>query len=147
MTIGNWIQVLIPVVSIVVAIASATLTYYFSKRKQILADESRLKEKFYLEYINALSNNVLSDNLDDSRSRLSEAHNNILLIGNADVVTKLRNFSDYIGPSNKERFNQKVHDELVTELVKSMRVDLYKNPKINVGYPTIGISGKKRRGE
>ena len=70
MTAENWIQLLVPVISIVVAIISAALTYYFSKRKQVLSDESRLKEKFYLEYINALSNNVLSENLDDAKKHV-----------------------------------------------------------------------------
>lgn len=147
MTTENWIQLIVPVVSIVVAIISAALTYYFSKKKQILSDENRLKEKFYLEYINALSNNVLSDNLDESKSRLSEAHNNILLIGSADVVAQLRKFTDYIGPSRGCAFSQNEHDRLVTELIKSMRIDLYKNKKVNEGYPLIGISGKHRREE
>ena len=146
MTAENWIQLLVPVISIVVAIISAAITYYFSKKKQILSDENRLKEKFYLEYINALSANVLSDKLEDSKSRLSEAHNNILLIGSADVVTKLRAFTDYIAPDNII-FSQAEHNNLVTELIKSMRLDLYKNQKVNDGYPIIGISGKRRRGE
>lgn len=145
MILENWIQLLVPVIGIIVAVVSAALTYYFSKLQQILSDERRLKEKFYLEYINALSNNVLSNDLDSSKSRLSEAHNNILLIGNSDVVAELRKFTDYIGPSSRETFSKNEHDRLVTELIKSMRVDLYKNKKINVGYPMIGISGKRRR--
>ena len=79
------------------------------------------------------------------KSMLSNAHNNILLIGSADVIAKLRIFTDYIGPSNKEVFRQKEHDILVTELIKSMRVDLYKNKAVNDGYPLIGISGKNHR--
>jgi hypothetical protein len=144
-TMENWIQLIVPIIGMIVAAVSAAFTYYFSKKKQILSDESRLKEKFYLEYINALSNNVLSDDLDSSRSRLSEAHNNILLIGSADVVARLRVFTDYIGPSNREIFAQNEHDRLVTELIKSMRLDLYKSKKVNDGYPLIGISGKNRR--
>ena len=145
MTMENWIQLMIPIIGIIVAAVSAALTYYFSKKKQILSDESRLKEKFYLEFISALSNNVLTDDMEASKSRLSEAHNNILLIGSSDVVAKLRMFANYIGPSNKEAFSQSEHDRLMTELIKSMRLDLYKSKKVNDGYPQIGISGKHRR--
>ncbi|NJD03236.1 MAG: hypothetical protein FIA99_11750 [Ruminiclostridium sp.] len=137
MTTANWIQLLVPVISIVVAVVSAALTYYFAKKQQIQADERRLKEKCYLVFIEALSNNVLSDNIEEAKNRLSEAHNQILLIGTAQVA-------DYIGPNNKN-FSQEEHDRLATELIKSMRVDLYKNRAINRGYPIIGISGKHRR--
>ena len=147
MTTENWIQLIVPVVSIVLAIVSAALTYYFSKQKQILSDERRLKEKFYLEYIDALSSNVLSDNLDDSKNRLSEGHNNILLIGSTGVVARLRQFTNYISTPNRnsELFSNDEHNRLLTELIKSMRIDLYKSEKINNGYPTVSLSGKGRR--
>jgi len=138
----NWIQLLVPVISIVLAKISAALTYYFSKRRQILSDERRLKEKFYLEYINALSLLVLSDDLEGSKDRAAEAHNNIILIGSADVVNNLQQYNNYISVSNKAPRSQNEHDRLLTELIRSMRTDLYKNKKVNNGYPTIGISGK-----
>jgi len=48
MTVEHWIDLLVPVIGIIVATASAGLTYYFAKKQQIAADESRLKEKYYL---------------------------------------------------------------------------------------------------
>lgn len=62
MTVENWIELLVPIIGIVVAAVSAGLTYYFAKKQQIAADESRLKEKYYLNYIEAVSNIVVSDN-------------------------------------------------------------------------------------
>lgn len=152
MTMKEWIQLLVPVIGVIAAIVSAALTYYFSKRKEVLSAERRLKEKFYLEFINALSSNVLTKDKDNAKSILARASNNILLIGSVDVVIKLRIFEKYIGPSNKENFNQREHDILLTELIKSMRNDLYKNKAfnkraVNKGYPTVGVIGKNRRDE
>ena len=137
-----WIQILASAVGIAVVAASASLSYFFAKRSQLRADECRLKEKCYLDYISALSDNVLIDNRDDSRSRLSDAHNHILLIGSSDVVDKLRHFTRLIAIDNKEGFTKGEHDMSLTELIKSMRVDLYKKRKVNDNYPQISLSGK-----
>ncbi|MCL2446996.1 MAG: hypothetical protein FWD06_09555 [Oscillospiraceae bacterium] len=145
MTIDNWTEVLAPVVGIVLAAITASLSYFFAKRSQLRADERRLKEKCYLEYIGALSNNVLSDNIEDARSKLSDAHNHILLIGNSDVVANLRKFSRLIGCDNTNGFTREEHDETLTSLLKSMRQDLYKNRKINDNYPVVSLNGKHRR--
>lgn len=144
MSIENLTQALTPIASVFVAVVPVALSYYFSKKQQINADDRRLKEKYYLEYIEALSYNVLSDDIESAKMHLSDATNRILLIGSPTVVRDLRIFTNYIGPQN-ENFNQEEHDRLVTQLVKSMRLDLYKKKQVNKSYPTIGISGKNRR--
>lgn len=144
MSIENWIQLLIPVISIVAAIISAAISYYLSEKSKITAREKRLKEKCYIEYIEALSHNVLSDDLDESKSRLSQASNQILLIGSAEVVRNMRRFAECIGPTNSA-FSQEQHDLLLSNLLKSMRTDLYQSHRINDGYPQIGVLGKRRR--
>lgn len=145
MTVENWIQLLVPVVSIIVAIISASLTYWFAKRKQIVADESRLKEKYYLNYIEAVSNIVVSNNSERARDQLADAQNQLLLVGSASVVANLMTFHDYVKPSNQSNFDSQKHDELLTQLIKSMRNDLYKNKRVNDGYPIIHLTGKSPR--
>ncbi len=144
MNTKDWIQLFIVQV---IAILPVALSYYYSKQKEILSAERRLKEKIYLEFINALSSNVLTEDADNAKSVLARASNNIILIGSVDVVTKLQIFEKYIGPSNKEKFDQRKHNILLTELVKSMRIDLYKNKAVNKDYPTVGVIGKNRRDE
>lgn len=61
MTYEKWIELLVPIIGIIVAAVSAGLTYLFAKKKQILADECRLKEKYYLNFIEAVSNIVVSN--------------------------------------------------------------------------------------
>lgn len=142
MTIENWIDLLVPIIGIIVAATSAGLTYLFAKKQQISSDESRLKEKYYLNYIEAVSNIVLSNSPEQARDQLADAQNQLLLVGSADVVAKLMIFHDYIKPSNSQNKNLNKHDELLTELLKSMRTDLYKNPNVNIGYPIIHLTGK-----
>lgn len=145
MTVENWIDLLIPVIGIIVAAVSAGVTYYFAKKQQISADESRLKEKYYLNYIEAVSNIVISDSSDKARDQLADAQNQLLLVGSADVVARLMIFHDYIKPSNSNNFVSEKHDELLTDLLKSMRKDLYKNKKVNINYPIIHLTGKTPR--
>ena len=147
MTFEQWVQLLIPIIAVVVAIISAALSYYFTKKQQILADERRLKEKYYLNFIDALNYNVMSDDLEDARRRLSEASNQLLLIASSNVVRELCKFSDYISPANDANFLQSEHNALLTKLIKSMREDLYKEKKINKDYPNISFLGRRRRGD
>ena len=137
----NWMQILAPFIGIVLAALSASLSYIYTKRNQLRADECRLKEKYYLDYIEALSYNVISDDFEESKNKLSDAHNHILLIGSSDVVAKLRHFHMLL---NKD-YTQKEHDKALTELVKSMRIDLYKKSETNKDYPEICLSGNHNR--
>ena len=145
MSIENWIQMSVPIVGIVLAVVSASLSYLYAKRSQLRADELRLKEKSYLDYIKALSNNVISDNQKEAKGKLSDAHNHILLIGSASVVTKLRKFSKFIAIDNynSEHFTIDEHDRLLTDLIKAMRKDLYKGRSVNKDYPIVSLSGSK----
>jgi len=140
----NWDQFLIPVIGFVISVLLASLTYFFSKRQQLITDERRLKEKYYLAYIEALSNNVLEKDIDRARSKLSDAKNQLMLIGSAKVVANLQIFTKYIAIDNEEATTSEGHDLLLTKLIKSMRRDLYKNPIINIGYPVISLTGKSR---
>lgn len=142
MTVQNWIELLIPTISIIVAAVSAGLTYFFAKKQQIAADDRRLKEKYYLNYIEAISNIVVSNNPEKARDQLANAQNQLLLIGSADAVSKLMAFHNYIKPSNPKDVTSETHDILLTDLLKSMRTDLYKSKHVNFEYPTIHLTGK-----
>lgn len=138
------IQIGIPLVGVITAIISAALSYYYAKKKQLDADERRLKEKYYLSFIQAVSNIVVSDDLGKARDNLADAQNQLLLVGSADVVSNLMKFHDYIKPSGQKKhgFDSKEHDKLLTELIKTMRTDLYKDKNINNRYPIIHLTGK-----
>jgi len=145
MTAENWIELLVPIIGIIVAAVSAGLSYYFAKKTQILADERRLKEKYYLNYIEAVSNSVLSDSPIKALDQVADAQNQLLLIGSTEVVKNLMIFHDYIKPSSSEVFDPLKHDLLLTKLIKSMRNDLYRNKNVNHEYPLIHLTGKAQR--
>ena len=145
MRLENWIHALVPVVGIIIAVISASLSYYFTKLNQQKSDERKLKEKFYLDYIKALSNNVMAGNPDETRGKLSDAHNHIILIGSSNVVNKLRDFSEFIAIPNRKHFTLERHDKLLTELLKSMRADLYKYKDVNKDYPIVALLGNRSR--
>ena len=140
----NLIQVIIPIIGIITAIISATFSYYFTKRNQLEANERKLKEKYYLAYIKAVSDVVIIDNKKAARNNLADAQNQLLLTGSSEVVNNLMKFHDYIKPSGQEEhgFSSMDHDKLLTELIKSMRKDLYKNKNCNIEYPMIHLTGK-----
>jgi len=144
MSIENWIQIFVPVVGVIIAVISASLSYFFAKRNQLMVDESRLKEQHYLRYIKAISNNVMSNiPINESRSEVSDAHNHILLIGSTDVVIELRRFTELIAINNIDNVTIDVHDKQLTELIKAMRRDLYKGNDVNKSYPIISLSGSR----
>lgn len=107
-------------------------------------DENRLKEKYYLNYIEAVSNMVISNNSAKAREQLADAYNQLLL-GNPGMVKNLIIFHDYIASSNIQNFVSEKHDELLTNLLKSMRSDLYRNKKVNIGYPIIHLIAKSSK--
>ena len=138
------VQIVITALGVITAILTASLSYYYTKKNQLDADERRLKEKYYLSYIQAVSDMVLDDDKDKARASFAEAQNQLLLIGSANVVSSVFRYQDYIKPSNQKQRDKESdkHDILLTDIMKAMREDLYKDKNINKGYPIIHLSGK-----
>lgn len=141
-------ELLIPVLGLVTAVISAVLGYYFSKKNQIVFQERQLKEKYYVDYIIAISNNALTTDLDKAKDELSDMHNKLLLIGSSEVVKSLEEFHEILKPSSQKKngVDAEIHDELLTKLIMAMRKDLY-NGRVNEGYPTIHLIGNRPREE
>ncbi len=148
MSIDDWIRLLVPLISIVVAIISAGLSYYFAKKLQVNADERRLKEKYYQDYINAVSKVAIDNSDEQAKDEFANAHNTLPLVGNAEVVRHAMDFHDFIRIGNQQNFTLDEHDRKLRNLIMAMRNDLYKNKKINDEYPQIHLcgSGKTKEG-
>ena len=86
----------------------------------------------------------MKEDIESARDSLAEAQNQLLLVGSSEVVNNLMKFHDYIKVSGKEKhgFSIELHDSLLTELIMSMRKDLYKKKRINKSYPIIHLTGK-----
>lgn len=130
-------EIIVAIVGACVTIMTAIITNYLTKKNQLKFEEQSLKREYYIKYVKAISNNVL---MRDEHTELDDAQNRLILVGSSEVVNNLMKFHDKIKPSARP-VSGKEHDELLTELIKSMRVDLYGNKRINDGYPLIHLSG------
>jgi Tfp pilus assembly protein PilO len=141
MSYTQWVQLLVPLIGIIVAIISAGLSYFFAKKLQINAEERKLKEKYYQDYINAVSKVPIDNNSEKAKDEFANAHNTLTLIGDSEVVSLAMDFHNYIKIGHSASFTIDKHDEMLTKLVKAMRKDLYSNKKINFQYPLIHLCG------
>lgn len=123
------------------AVITIALTNYFTKKNQLKFEERKLKEQYYTAFIQAVSNSVVSNHSEQSRDGLADALNKLLLVGSPEVVKNLMIFQDNLKPHATNLAVEK-HDELLTELLKSMRDDLFSNNNANKNYPLIHLTEK-----
>jgi hypothetical protein len=142
-------EIVVAIISAFVTIMALIGSNYLTKKNQLKFDERKLKEEYYTNYIKALSENVLSTDFNKARDSLSDAQNRLILVGSSEVVRNLMIFHDAVKPSANELSGEE-HDKLLSELIKSMRKDLYGFKKVNDKYPIIhltGIAPYKKSGE
>ena len=127
----SYIAIIVAVIGAVVALASS----YLAKKNQLKFEQMKLKQSFYLKYIKALSDNM--NNLDDNNATIAENHafNELLLIASPQVLISLYRFKDAVINNLKSNNpNNTVDPELLTALIKEIRVDLHgSGKKINEG--------------
>ncbi|MFA5411371.1 MAG: hypothetical protein WC321_05895 [Candidatus Omnitrophota bacterium] len=141
-------EIIVATIGLLASAIAVSLTYFFTKKHQLKMEERRLKEEYYKSFIKALSD-VAIDNKDEvAQKRLSEGFNSLIVIGGANVVEKLMEFHNFIRientniPRNSEDWSVK-HDDILNELVKAMRTDLFGNKEIKNKFPRIHLVGRK----
>ena len=122
-------EIVIAIIGTVTTIVTAILTNYFTKKNQLNFNERQLKEKYYLEYIEAISKNMNStEESDDETINENHAFNRLILIGSEDMVNKLYQCQDLkiqqLKYNNVPDFNRK-YTMALNDLIKAMRKDLY----------------------
>lgn len=133
-------EIIISIIGTITTIITIILTNYLSKRNELKFAERKLKENYYLKYINTISNNA---NYNDTKSVLEEnkAFNDLILISSENVLKKLYAFQtlriEHLKNNSIENY-QEEYDRLFTELIKAIRYDLY-NKKESL--PNIYILG------
>lgn len=137
-------EVIIAIIGTATTVITVTLTNFFAKRNQLRLEERKLKEEYYVAFIKAVSDSVVSEHSEISRDNLADCQNKLLLVSSSDVVKALMNFNNYIKPPC-ENFSAEHHDSLLTDLIKAIRKDLFSYKSINKNYPTIHLTGKSPR--
>ena len=86
-------EIIIAIIGTVTTIVTAILTNYFTKKNQLKFNERQLKERYYLEYIEAISRNINNiTQSDDETINENHAFNRLVLIGSEDMINKLYKF-------------------------------------------------------
>lgn len=122
-------EIIIAIIGTATTIVTAILTNYFTKKNQLKFNERQLKEKYYLEYIEAISRNInnITKN-DDETINENHAFNRLILIGSEDMINKLYKFQDlrirHLKYNDVSEYNEKYNIAL-NDLIKAMRKDLY----------------------
>lgn len=133
-------EIIISIIGTITTIITIILTNYLSKKNELKFAERKLKENYYLKYINSISNNA---NYNDTKSVLEEnkAFNDLILISSENVLKKLYAFQtlriEQLKNNSIENYRNE-YDKLFTELIKAIRIDLY-NKKEDI--PNIYILG------
>lgn len=122
-------EIIIAIIGTATTIITAILTNYFTKKNQLKFEEKQLKEKYYLEYIEAVSKsmNNINRNTDEILNE-NHAFNRLMLIGSEDTVNNLYQFQNFrTNYLNGEYFNEleQEYNRTLNNLIKSMRKDLY----------------------
>jgi hypothetical protein len=144
---------IVAAISLFASVVTASLSYWFTKKHQLRMEERRLKEEYYRSFIKALSD-VAIDNRDvAAQKRLSEGFNSLIVIGSPAVVKKLMQFHDFVRIENTEiprdsnEWSSR-HDQVLRELVKEMRRDIYgKEKDIDKYISTVHLVGRGQKGK
>jgi hypothetical protein len=128
------IQIIIAAISLLAAVITASLSYYFTKINQSKMEERKLKEEYYRSFIKALSDVAIDNFNDEAQKRLSEGFNSLIVIASPDVVQELMEFHNFIRPQNTTIPRDSVewlteHDNRLRTLVKAMREDIFGKEK------------------
>ena len=130
-------------VGALVAVLTAVITNYLTKRSQLKFEERKLKEEYYTNYVKAISNNVL---MKDEDGELDDAQNRLILVGSAEVVRILMQFHG-AAKKSAQPISGEEHNKILTNLIKAMRADLYGSKKSIDDYPTVHLSGSRPKGK
>jgi hypothetical protein len=140
--------IIVASIGLLASTITVSLTYFFTKKHQLEMEERRLKEEYYKSFIKALSDVAIDNKDDEAQKRLSEGFNSLIVIASANVVKKLMEFHNFVRientdiPRNSEEWSAK-HDDLLTELMKAMRQDLFGRNEVIDRFPKIHLVGRK----
>lgn len=110
-------------------------------------NQRKLKELHFLHFIKALNDVAINNSDDKAQLSLSESFNHLILIANSKVVNKLMEFHNFVRSENQIVSRSSTewsikHDDLLTELIKTMREDLF-GKSVNNDFKQIHLIGRK----
>lgn len=140
--------VTVATIGVLGSVATASLSYYFTKKHEVEMEERRLKQECYKSFIKALSDVAIDNRDHDAQKRLSECFNSLLLIGDAQVLATAMDFHELVRIENTALPRSSAewirrHDDLLNALLRAMRHDLFKRKQRGETFPRVHLVGTK----
>jgi hypothetical protein len=114
-------SVIVAVISTAAGVTVASLSYYFSKKKEREADWRKYKFEQYKEFMVSMSGNLTNSSTPDGIRSFYKACNALSLIGSRGVLLALPAFINSAGKPNVSR---DAHDALLSKLIWEIRQDV-----------------------
>ena len=121
-------EILIALISALVAFIGALLSYLFSKWREREAELRKEKLEHYKEFAIGLSGVVGGESTDANQKAFALACNKLNLVAPQTVLEALQAFQNSIKPGGAAASNLDLHDELLSHLYAEMRKDLKMSP-------------------
>lgn len=131
-------QVIPIIVGALIAIVPNIVEKYYERKKQKEQSEYQRKQETYIELISLfdkiLSNQRNGFDMESEVDKLRNIINMISITGSKEVVKALNDYIKTWGYSNVG-----IQTKYYTDLLKTIRVDLSIDKKIDVDFPEIGL--------
>jgi len=141
---------MIPIIIAIIGLLGSLLTYYFTKRKELAAEQRKLKQEYYKSFIKALSDVAIDNSDDDAQKRLSEGFNSLIVVSAPKVVQRLMEYHNFVRTDQNEDIARdskqwaEKHDEILRSLIKEIRKDIYgAEKKVDVLLSKVHLVGRK----
>lgn len=122
------------------AIIVSIISNYLGRKNSLKFEERKLKQQYYIEYIQALSENMNNLDSNEATIRSNHAFNNLMIIANPKVIKALYEYHDllinHLKYNNIDNYLEK-HTKALTKIVSAMREDLYGNRQLCENIPDI----------
>ena len=114
-------SVIVAVISTAAGVTVASLSYYFSKKKEREADWRKYKFEQYKEFMVSMSGNLANTSTPDGIRNFYKSCNALSLIGSRGVLLAL---PAYINSAGKPNLSRDAHDALLSKLIWEIRQDV-----------------------
>jgi hypothetical protein len=120
------IEIKVTIISAIVAIFVSVLGYFISHRHNIILQTRKLKETYYIAFIEAIHELAAHNDNRKALDNYVRARDKLLIIADEDVIVSLLKYEEEAVGKDPG-----THDELLTMLLKAIRADLkLKNNKL-----------------
>ncbi|MGD0546626.1 MAG: hypothetical protein ABR991_02215 [Terracidiphilus sp.] len=114
---------IVAVISTAAGVVVASLSFYFSKKKDREADWRKYKYEQYKEFMVSVGSIAGTDSTPEGNRSFAKASNTLHLIGTKGVIVALHAYQDEIRSSNSKH-SVEIHDALLSKLIWEIRKDL-----------------------